>query len=203
MSMGKVQYLRACNLKFMKWKSDGLAPATRAAAVNIISKELNSLGYKVFLKDLKKEVARSIINDESEIINDRLAFAVWDLTINSGKAVDYSVSKNYFAGLFQQIGNIIYTNSRISMAAATGKTISMPTVMRDKVFGAIELSKVSPKRLSEIAEEFIIQTKITMLRWKAMGADPAFIIKTLKKLEKEILATYNKNTKLANLKKAA
>jgi len=202
MAMGRVKYLKACSLQFMEWKAEGLAPATRAAAMEILSRELNSLGYQVALKEIKEQVARSIMNEELEIVNDSLAFMVWDLMVNSGKAFNYSVSQNYFAGLLQQVRNVLYTNSRVSMTMVTGGRelkISSPTIVRDKIRGAVEIAKLSPSRLSDLAEEFILENKTAMIRWKAMGADPAFVIKTLKKLVKVTLAIYSSSEAVVSI----
>jgi len=202
MAMGRVKYLKACSLRFMEWKAENLAPATRAVAMEILSKELNSLGCHVALREIKEQVARSIMNDDLEIVNDSLAFMVWDLTVNSGKAFNYSVSQNYFAGLLQQVRNVLYTNSRASMTMITGGRelkISSPTIVKDKIRGAVEIAKLSPSRLSDLAEEFILENKTAMIRWKAMGADPAFVIKTLKKLVKVTLAVYTRSEAVVSI----
>jgi hypothetical protein len=194
----RTKYLNACALRYMAWRDEGNAPKTRTAAMAIIGTELIAAGHQVSLKEIKSQVARSIMNgDDLETIDDNLGYMVWDLTVNSGLAFDYSVNRNYFAGLLLQVRNALLTATRMTVAtqiaARAGETagriehINIPTIVTSKTTGAVRLVDLNPERLEGFAHEFIEGAKNTIKRWKFLGADRKFVIKVLKKLAVEVL----------------
>lgn len=173
------------------WKQSGNAPATRGEAISILSKKMTDLGpasevNKAFLA-LKR--AHGKAGEDGDQLNDSLSFIVWDLLENSGKAMDYRVHSNFFGGLLQQATNLIYTYTRVSLKV--GKlTLTMPSVVYMPGRGAMRMVDIPQSSLSAIADEFVDDAKIRMIRWKSVGANQKFVKQVLKKLAASVLAEF-------------
>lgn len=172
-----------------EWKNSGAAPATRKEALAVLSRKMSALGTqtdvnKAFLA-LKRAHSR-VGDDDGETLNDSLSFIVWDLTENHGKAMDYRVHTNFFAGILEQARNLIYTYSRVNLKIGN-RTLTMPTVVYMPGRGATRIVDIPQASLGAIADEFIEDAKTRILRWKSVGADQKFVKTVLRKLALEVL----------------
>jgi hypothetical protein len=192
--------MKSYGVKFMAWKEQGLAPRTRTAALRIIKTELTKVNISFEDSLIRKGLARSIQDGPDEIsVDTNLAFIVWDLTENDGKAFDYKVDSNYFAGLLAQAHGIL-SSMRFAVKTSVG-SVSIPMTLHVPGVGRQNVTAIPPKRLQEIADAFVEDARNQMLRWRTFGANIKTIKQTLRKLNREILEAYGVILKPALVKK--
>lgn len=189
MKLGKVKYAQQCVERWNEWKELGLEPKTRAAALKVISDERGK-----DLKAIRKAYSNFNENGE-ETISSALSFAVWDLTENSGKALDYSTDANWLTGVLSQASNFIYTYTRVQPVRPAGvKSIGTdPTYTHVPGHGAMPIRKLTPKQFEIMVDSALADAKTKMLRWKALGASRPALVKKLTALSVAVIGEYEES----------
>lgn len=188
----KQKYIQACVAKWNQWRESGNGPKKRDDALLIIKSELEAAGCHLQLAEIQSQ-ARSIVRtDGSEEVNSGISLMVWDLTMNSGKLIDYSRDKNFFAGLLQQARNVILTATRVvftyqAAAKLGGKVRDIRGTMPDQVYvpgvGIRPLDKLTRVQLTAYCDRLLAYNHAGLTRWKLMSnkIDARYVLRFLEK----------------------
>jgi hypothetical protein len=207
--MSKVTAVQGAVLSWDEWRKAGKSPKTREAALRIVSHHLG-----LDLSRVKESLARNVksLSGDEIGINDRLSLMVWDIQENGAALIDYSQSiDRIFYDLLYQAGQLIgrYMRVRVPMArvlsAANAQTnslinveaphikkesrISVPMFVKTAE-GHKNVKDVKPTQLEDLAQNFIEYALRAILRWKYLGADAAFVRRTLARAQEKILAEF-------------
>lgn len=150
-----------------------------------------------------KEILLSELGDNSEIISKakldpsgqldaNTSFIIWDLIENARRLLDYSGDFSFINDLYAQAYQYVsghYARIQEVVKDATGEIVgsySHPlSVMTPR--GRQELARMSPETREEVADRFISDAKLTIIRWKRVkGTDWKFVAKTIARLCREL-----------------
>src|SRR6185437_8405228 len=173
-------------IRWMAWREAGHEP-TRAECIALLKKHNTTF----------KEDAASMARDERDpetgkptCIDSNLSFLAWDILVNRARAIDYSPSRNYLAGLLQQAHNYTCTVTRETLQLESGAKIVVPKYVSKAGGGVVLLKRETKQVLEAMAAEFVERARQQMLRWKSVGASLDFMKATLHTLEETVVEAY-------------
>lgn len=207
-ALPRMKSVEAAVLTWDKWRKGGNAPKSREEALKIVGRQMH-----LNVADLKSSIARGIKDDNGKwSVDDRLSFIVWDILENGAALIDYSRSVDrILSDLLWQAGQFISTYMRkpISMkrvleSASTQvrsliraeapdlpkrKTITAPSFVSTSR-GYRNVADIVPSELERLAENFVGYAVASLVRWKAIGADAAFIRRTFARAQERVLEEF-------------
>jgi hypothetical protein len=199
MANSKAQYARSCLEKWDQWKKEGKEPKNRWNSLVTIQIALKKLGYtQIDAGKIKATIAKNVSLAQGEEERNRtLSFIVWDLTENSGQALDYSKDDNWFLGLMTQARAFMEVYTRFRARTKNGTKISLPAMLpASKGKPAQLITQVSKKRLQEYLQDLAQDSKRSIARLKAIGVEWKDIRKTVIGIFKEAAEMYGETVDL-------